>query len=65
MQDHYRLFFRFASTLIKMIVYVWLKDEETLRKAKSRTDVYEKFKRMLSHGVMPKSIRELLAGARG
>jgi toxin YhaV len=60
MPDRYRLFFRFASNPIKLIVYVWFNDENTLRKAGSRTDVYETFRRMLQRGQVPKSIQELL-----
>ncbi len=58
--DRYRLFFRFASCPIKVIVYVWFNDEDTLRKAGAKTDVYETFKRMLSRGTVPQSIDELL-----
>lgn len=58
--DSYRLFFRFASSPIKVIVYVWFNDEDTLRKAGAKTDVYETFKRMLSKGTVPQSIDELL-----
>lgn len=58
--DRYRLFFRFASSPIKVIVYVWFNDEHTLRKAGAKTDVYETFKRMLSKGTVPQSIDELL-----
>jgi toxin YhaV len=61
--DRYRLFFRFASSPIKVIVYVWFNDEDTLRKAGARTDVYETFKRMLSKGTVPQSIDELLTQA--
>lgn len=61
MPDRYRLFFRFASRPIKLIVYVWFNDEDTLRKAGSKTDVYEVFRRMLSRGRVPTSITELLA----
>lgn len=61
MPDRYRLFFRFASKPVKLIVYVWFNDEDTLRKAGSKTDVYEVFKRMLSRGQVPSGIEELLA----
>jgi toxin YhaV len=61
MPDRYRLFFRFASSPIKLIVYVWFNDENTLRKAGSKTDVYEAFRRMLLRGQVPGSIQELLA----
>jgi toxin YhaV len=61
--DRYRLFFRFASNPVKVIVCVWFNDENTLRKAGSKTDVYEAFKRMLARGVVPNDIAELLADA--
>jgi toxin YhaV len=61
MPDRYRLFFRFASRPIKLIVYIWFNDEDTLRKAGSKTDVYEVFKRMLSRGQVPTSIDDLVA----
>jgi toxin YhaV len=61
MPDRYRLFFRFASKPVKLIVYVWFNDEDTLRKAGSKTDVYEVFRRMLSRGQVPTGIKELLA----
>lgn len=61
MPDRYRLFFRFASQPVKLIVYVWFNDEDMLRKAGSKTDVYEVFKRMLSRGQVPSGINELLA----
>jgi toxin YhaV len=48
---------------MKMVVYVWFNDEDTLRKAGSRTDVYEAFKRMLARGTVPSDIRALLTGA--
>lgn len=60
MPERYRLFFRFNSNSIKLIVYVWFNDEDTLRKSGSKTDVYETFKRMLARGEVPDSITELL-----
>ena len=60
MPDRYRLFFRFASSPVKIVVYVWFNDEDTLRKAGSKTDVYEAFKRMLARGVVPSDIGVLL-----
>lgn len=63
MPDRYRLFFRFASNPVKVIVYVWFNDEDTLRKAGSKTDVYETFKRMLTRGVVPRDISALLREA--
>ncbi len=53
----------FASNPVKMIVYAWFNDEDTLRKAGSKTDVYEAFKRMLARGVVPASIHALLTNA--
>lgn len=61
MPDRYRLFFRFASSPVRLIVYVWFNDEDTLRKAGAKTDVYEAFKRMLARGEVPLSIDALLA----
>jgi toxin YhaV len=60
MPDRYRLFFRFASSPVRLIVYVWFNDEDTLRKAGAKTDVYEAFKRMLTRGEVPSSIDALL-----
>ena len=62
--DRYRLFYRFASRPIRVIVYVWFNDEDTLRKAGSRTDVYETFRRMLTRGEVPDSIDHLLRESR-
>ena len=63
MPDRYRLFFRFASSPVKVIVYVWFNDEDTLRKSGSKSDVYETFKRMLGRGSVPSSIAELLVAS--
>ena len=60
MPDRYRLFFRFASSPVKVIVYVWFNDEDTLRKAGSKTDVHEAFERMLARGQVPNDMAELL-----
>jgi len=51
---------RFASKSVKLIVYVWFNDEDTLRKADSTTDVHETFRRMLARGEVPDSIDHLL-----
>ncbi len=48
----FRLFFRF-HTASRTIIYVWLNDETTLRKAGSRTDAYAVFRRMLERGTPP------------
>src|ERR1700674_1797235 len=57
--QRYRLFFRF-STKDRVIVYVWLNDEKTLRKAGSKTDPYSVFRGMLEAGDPPGSIADLL-----
>lgn len=63
MPDRYRLFFRFAPSPVKLIVHVWFNDEDSLRKAGSKTDVYETFKRMLARGRVPNDIGELLSAS--
>jgi toxin YhaV len=55
----YRLFFRFSSRE-KIIVYVWLNDELTLRKSGSKTDPYAVFKSMLASGNPPHFLDDLL-----
>lgn len=60
MPERYRLFFRFASSPVKLVVYAWFNDEDTLRKTGSKTDVYEVFRRMLARGDVPTSIGDLL-----
>lgn len=60
MPNRYRLFFRFASTPVKVIVFVWFNDVDTLRKAGTKIDVYQAFKRMLARGVVPAGIQDLL-----
>ena len=56
----FRLFFRYHSEA-KIIAYVWLNDETTLRKAGSRTDVYATFKAMLENDRPPSNWEELIA----
>ena len=60
--QRYRLFFRFSSK-DKVIVYVWVNDESTLRKAGARTDVYAVFKSMLDAGEPPRTLEALLKRA--
>jgi toxin YhaV len=55
----FRLFFRFHSRR-RAIVYVWLNDENTLRKAGARTDPYTVFARMLAAGTPPDDFDDLL-----
>jgi toxin YhaV len=48
----FRLFYRFSS-VHKAIVYSWVNDESTLRKAGSRTDPYAIFNKRLRDGSPP------------
>ena len=57
--SRYRLFFRFSSEE-KVIVYVWMNDESSLRKTGSRRDPYAVFRSMLETGDPPRSVQELL-----
>lgn len=61
--QRYRLFFRF-STKDRVIVYVWVNDEFTLRKAGSKTDAYAVFKSMLNAGDPPRSLEALVKRAK-
>lgn len=47
----------------KSIIYAWLNDNLTLRKAGARTDVYRVFRAMLEGGRMPNSFQELMRAA--
>lgn len=58
----YRLFFRF-STKHRVIVYVWLNDGKTLRKAGAKTDPYVVFQNLLKSGNPPQNFEALLKGA--
>jgi toxin YhaV len=58
--ERYRLFYRFSSKE-KVIVYAWVNDEGTLRKAGSKTDPYTVFRTMLKSGNPPGTMAELLA----
>jgi len=60
MPERCRLFFRFASRPGKIVVTAWFNDEDTLRKAGAKTDVYAAFKRMLARGEVPAAIDALL-----
>ena len=61
--QRYRLFFRFSSK-DKIIVYVWINDESTLRKAGAKTDAYAVFRAMLRAGDPPQSLEALLRRAK-
>jgi toxin YhaV len=58
--ERYRLFYRFSSR-DRVIVYAWVNDESTLRKAGARTDPYTVFRGMLEAGDPPDSLVELMA----
>lgn len=58
----FRLFFRFDSAS-RIIVYAWVNDENTLRKAGARTDPYAVFRRRLDEGNPPDDWATLLAEA--
>ncbi len=60
--QRYRLFFRFSSAE-KVIVYVWVNDESTLRKAGARTDAYAVFRSMIDAGDPPRTLEALLKRA--
>lgn len=60
--NRFRLFFR-ADSRAKVIVYAWVNDRDTLRKAGAGTDPYAVFARMLEHGNPPDDWPALLAAA--
>ena len=57
--ERYRLFYRFSSKE-RVILYAWVNDEKTLRKAGSRTDPYRVFRSMLESGDPPNTMTQLL-----
>ena len=61
--ERYRLFYRFSSKE-KVIVYAWVNDDRTLRKARAKTDPYHVFRSMLESGDPPAGMKELHAQAR-
>ena len=60
----FRLFFRYDSRS-RIIVYAWVNDESTLRKAGSKSDPYAMFRRMLDHDDPPDGWRALLDACKG
>ncbi len=60
--QRYRLFYRFSSRE-KIIIFVWMNDETTLRKSGSKTDPYHIFRGLLEAGDPPSSLEQLLARA--
>ena len=61
--NRFRLFFRADSTS-RIVVYAWVNDRDTLRKAGAASDPYAVFARMLAHGNPPDDWPTLLAAAR-
>lgn len=61
--QRFRLFFRYHSAA-RVIVYVWLNDENTLRKEGARTDPYHVFRHMLERGRPPADWGDLIAASR-
>jgi toxin YhaV len=60
--NRFRLFFR-ADSQARVIVYAWVNDRDTLRKAGAGTDPYAVFARMLASGNPPDDWLALLATA--
>ncbi len=58
--NRFRLFFR-ADTRARVVVYVWVNDRDTLRKAGAASDPYAVFARMLAQGNPPDDWAALLA----
>lgn len=61
--NRFRLFFR-ADTRARVVVYVWVNDRDTLRKAGAASDPYAVFARMLTQGNPPGEWAALVAVAR-
>jgi toxin YhaV len=57
--QRFRLFYRFESAS-RTIVYAWMNDENTLRKAGSKSDPYAVFQRRLDRGEPPDDWKALL-----
>ncbi|MDR2709821.1 MAG: type II toxin-antitoxin system YhaV family toxin [Burkholderiales bacterium] len=61
--QQYRLFFRYHAPS-KVIVFVWVNDDETKRAYESSDDAYRIFRKMLESGHPPDDWNHLLAEAR-
>lgn len=59
MPDRYRAFFRFQSS-DKSVIMIWMNNEFTLRKAGSKTDVYNVFLKMLENQEIPPKWKDLV-----
>jgi toxin YhaV len=60
--NRFRLFFR-ADSAARIVVYAWVNDRDTLRKAGAASDPYAVFARMLASGNPPDDWQRLLAAA--
>lgn len=60
--QQYRLFFRFHAPS-KIIVFVWINDEDTKRAYESSDDAYRVFRKMLESGHPPDDWNHLVAEA--
>ena len=58
MPDRYRLFFQFSSPSHEL-VFAWLNDERSIRRAGHKNDVYAVFARLLASGTIPTEYRLL------
>lgn len=61
--QRFRLFFRYDSGS-RVIVYAWVNDDSTLRKAGSKSDPYAVFARMLKSGHPPGDWKTLVGASR-
>ena len=61
--NRFRLFYR-ADSASRIVVYGWVNDRDTLRKAGSASDPYAVFARMLGSGNPPNEWASLLDAAR-
>ncbi len=59
----FRLFFRFDSK-IRIIIFAWVNDENTLRSSGSKNDPYAIFQRMLERGHPPDDWAALTAASK-
>lgn len=62
--QQYRLFFRYHQES-KIIVFVWVNDENSKRADENNTDAYRVFKKMLESGSSPDDWNDLLKDAKG
>jgi toxin YhaV len=61
--QRFRLFFRYDSRA-RLIVYAWVNDEHTLRKAGAKSDPYRRFRTMLQSGTPPDAWDDLVKSAK-